>query len=271
MSSSVIAEVLQGYRSELIAGGRSPGTITVRLSHARRCLSAVGKPVGAITREDLTGWLAAGEWGPAARASARSSVRSLFAWLAASGRIEHSPAEDLPRVAIPRGVPRPAPDVTVARAIALSDPTVALAVEIMAAAGLRRAECARVRAVDVEPFGRGWGLRVAGKGGHVRVVPISPSLAARIRARGGWIFPGGQDGHVSAGWLGKLVSRALPAGVTPHKLRHRYATVTYSDSHDLRAVQELLGHASIATTQIYVGVQGDDVARAAAAAWTIAA
>jgi len=73
------------------------------------------------------------------------------------------------------------------------------------------------------------------------------------------------------GWLGKLIARYLPDGWTPHKLRHRFATVAYGDAHDLRAVQQLLGHASVATTQVYVAVRGDAVTTAASAAWRIAA
>ncbi|MDK8450886.1 tyrosine-type recombinase/integrase [Corynebacterium mastitidis] len=149
-------------------------------------------------------------------------------------------------------------------------PSVQLAIELMAMCGLRRAECACVRACDVEPVGQGWCLRVEGKGGHVRMVPCPPHLARQIRSAGGWLFPGGQQGHISPGWLGKLISQYLPEGYTPHKLRHRYATVAYNDSHDLRAVQSLLGHATVATTQVYAAVSGDSAHAAASAAWRIA-
>jgi putative phage integrase len=96
-------------------------------------------------------------------------------------------------------------------------------------------------------------------------------LARRIAAAGSWVFPGDDSGHISPGWLGKLVSRALPSDWTPHKLRHRFASRAYSVEHDLRAVQVALGHASIATTQIYVSTDDMAVTRAARAAWNIAA
>lgn len=103
------------------------------------------------------------------------------------------------------------------------------------------------------------------------MVPCPPYIGIKIYQCGGWLFPGGQNGHVSPGWLGKQVSRALPEGFTGHKIRHRYASVAYTKTHDLRAVQELLGHASVATTQVYTAVDVGDLVDVAASTWTIAA
>ena len=117
----------------------------------------------------------------------------------------------------------------------------------------------------------GYALTVTGKGGKTRTVPISDSLAAAIEARGsGWTFPGLTDGHLGAERVGQLVARALPAGWTCHTLRHRFASAAYRAERDIRAVQELLGHASVATTQIYTAVP-DDAKRRAALAATFAA
>lgn len=112
----------------------------------------------------------------------------------------------------------------------------------------------------------GYSLRVRGKGEKVRVVPISSHLAGLILEHDGPAFPGQIDGHLSAGYVSKLISRALPEGVTAHMLRHRFATKAYGASKNLRAVQELLGHASVATTQVYTAVDDDDLRTAAAAA-----
>ena len=263
-------EALRGWCQELVAAGRAKGTIEVRLSHVRRCLDGVGKPVGDVTRRDLVEWMAAGEWSASTRRGVRASLRLFFRWYAVEHGAE-SIAEELPTVPVPRAVPRPAADFAVMAAMRRADDWVALAIEIMATCGLRRAECARVRVDDVQPVGQGWMIRVVGKGGHVRVVPCPPSLALRIRARGGgWLFPGGQDGHVSPGWLGKKVSAVMGEGLTAHTLRHRYASVAYSHSHDLRGVQELLGHASVATTQVYTAVDEQSVRDVARGAWRIA-
>ncbi len=85
-------------------------------------------------------------------------------------------------------------------------------------------------------------------------------MAHALLARPGhWTFPGRIDGHMSADWLGKLVARALPGDWTAHNLRHRFATLVYAETHDIRTVQELLGHARITTSQVYTLV--DDQAK----------
>ncbi|ARB87931.1 tyrosine-type recombinase/integrase [Corynebacterium diphtheriae] len=271
MSNISHTHTIADYQEHLLAGGRARGTIHVRISHISRCLTFIDKPLWAVTTGDIERWLAAGEWGPAARKSARTSVRVFFAWAVREGLIETNPAITIIPVPQVRSVPRPCPDALISDAMKVAAPRVRLAIEIMATCGLRRDECARVRAGDVEPVGQGWILRVRGKGGHERLIPCPPHLARRIAAAQGWVFPGGANGHVSAGWLGKLISRALPGAWTPHKIRHRYATVAYGDTYDLRAVQELLGHASVATTQIYTAVSDTSMRSAARAAWTIAA
>lgn len=263
---------LRGWRRELAAAGRSQGTITVRMSHVGRCLDAIGKPAGDVNRRDLVEWMANQQWSPATRRSVRASLRSFFGWYAAEHGQAESAASRLPTVATPRAVPRPASDYDVIRSMREAPEWVALAIEIMATCGLRRAECANLRVADVQPVGQGWAMRIVGKGGHERVIPCPPGLGARIYRRGGgFVFPGGQNGHVSPGWLGKQVSRVLGPGLTAHTLRHRYASVAYANSHDLRAVQELLGHASVATTQVYTAVDNSAVRDVAAGAWKIAA
>ncbi|WP_262485177.1 tyrosine-type recombinase/integrase [Corynebacterium poyangense] len=269
---STFSVLLDQWKDELVAAGRSPGTIAMRMSYARRCLVSIGKPVELIERADVIRWLASGGWGPDARACAAASVKGFFTFLVDTRVIADNPATNLPRISRPRAVPRPAADAVISDALAAADPKIRLAIELMATTGLRRAEVARVKASDVEPVGRGWMIRVKGKGGHVRRVPCLPGLARRISATGGYLFPGYDDGHISPGWLGKLVGRVLPEGVTPHMLRHRFASIAYMEGgHDLRAVQALLGHASIATTQIYTATCDRDVRAAACAAWKVSA
>ena len=70
-----------------------------------------------------------------------------------------------------------------------------------------------------------------------------------------WAFPSPtRASHLTANHVGLLISRALPQGWTAHSLRRRFATTVYAGSHDIRAVQQLLGHSSVQTTQVYVGV-----------------
>ena len=137
---------------------------------------------------------------------------------------------------VPRGVPRPLGDDVIRDALAKADARTSLMVELMAYGGLRRGEVAGVRAEHVS----GQWLRVTGKGGHTRMVPLPPHLARRVQVAGpGWIFPGQINGHLSARRVGELIRECLPDGMTPHQLRHRYATSVYRTSGDIRAVQEL--------------------------------
>lgn len=112
----------------------------------------------------------------------------------------------------------------------------------------------------------------------MRRVPLSDDLAEQVQARGtGWTFQGQMRdgraihgdrsaGHLSAGRVGELVSELLPDGWTTHTLRHRFASAAYRADRDIRAVQELLGHVSVATTQVYTAVPDDAKRRAALAA-----
>lgn len=264
-------DAVNGYLTELRAAGRARGTITLRKSHLNRALTAIGKPIDLVERGDLIQWLAGQDWGPAARRSARASLVDAWGYFANAGIVADNVAAGLPSVSQPRATPRPVPDPVISDAITSAPPRVRLAIEIMATCGLRRAECAQIKASDVQPLGQGWILNVVGKGGHARAVPCPPLLARRIQSAGGYLFPGNDHGHISPGWLGKLIGRALPPGWTPHKLRHRFATVAYDSGGDLFAVQRLLGHASVATTQIYVAVGDVATRETARAAWNIAA
>lgn len=119
-------------------------------------------------------------------------------------------------------------------------------------------------------------LPVLGKSGKNRVVPIGDSLAEQLRKGAvghtpgmperGWLLPTGVGGHLSAQHIGQLVRRVLPDGYTMHTLRHRFATRAYRGRPNLRAVQVLLGHASIATTERYTAVDDSEIRAAMAAA-----
>src|SRR5690606_1693014 len=105
-------------------------------------------------------------------------------------------------------------------------------------------------------------LVVHGKGNKQRTLPLSNDLATALGARGeGYLFPGNLDGHLSADYIGKIISRLLPVGVTMHALRHRFATSAYNVDRDVFTVQQLLGHASPATTQRYVQVSDTNMRR----------
>ncbi|WP_205634941.1 tyrosine-type recombinase/integrase [Mycolicibacterium elephantis] len=110
-------------------------------------------------------------------------------------------------------------------------------------------------------------MHVVGKGGHQRAVPISDDLAALILdSPHHHVVATANVGPMTPRHLGRLVAAALPAGWTAHTLRHRFATTAYRATGDLRAVQELLGHARPTTTATYTAVDDSAMRRAAQAA-----
>jgi site-specific recombinase XerC len=136
---------------------------------------------------------------------------------------------------------------------------------LAAYAGLRRAEIANLHA---DQIGERM-LTVTGKGSKMRRVPIHPMLEEplrKVKGRGGYAFPNTDGGPITADAMGRRIARALPGKWSAHSLRHYYAGGVYRASHDIRSVQQLLGHASIATTEIYTQVNDDDL-QAAVAAW----
>lgn len=227
----------------------------------------LGSPL-LITTEELTAWLAAQAWAPNTRRSYRSSLRAFYRWSVSAGHLVSSPAEALPPIRVPRGVPRPAPETAYAAGLLATDTRTRLAVWLAGGCGLRRGEIAMACREHVEPDpAGGWSLRVTGKGGHVRMVPLPDQLADEILTRPpGWLFPSTHGGHLTPHHLGKLVTAALPDDLTTHTLRHRCGTVAYAATRDLRAVQELLGHAKPETTALYTRVPRDAVRAAVRAA-----
>lgn len=196
------------------------------------------------------------------RRGLRASLASFFRWCAANGVVEADPTAGLPTIRAALGAPKPATDDIWRQVCAAPDPRTVLMARLACEAGLRRAEVAQVHVDDLVGTPTEPELIVHGKGGKQRVVPITTALAGAIRAHqphSAHVFAGREDGHISAHHVGKLVSAVMPPGWSMHKLRHRYATRGYAGTGNLRAVQEALGHASVATTQRYTAVSSRDV------------
>jgi integrase len=152
------------------------------------------------------------------------------------------------------------------QAIAAAPDRTRLVLVLAAYAGLRRGEIAALRWDDVADGV----IRVRGKGGHVRHVPIHERVAQELEAcrarRGagtmgtGWrypthagspyVFPGRYGRGATADSIGRAAARGLD-GYSAHTLRHRFAGRAYAATRDLGVVQQLLGHASPTTTAVY--------------------
>lgn len=259
---------LADYLAWLRAAHRAEGTIYLHSYHLRRYAHATERPPWPVTVQDLADYLATFETGPAARRTVRQVLRGFYGWGKITEQWETNPAAHLPTVAAPRGLPRPAPEHSVRVGLSAHDVRVQMMVRLAARAGLRCREVCQVHTDDVVPDLVGYSLRVQGKGGHMRLVPIDNDLARRITEHPpGFLFPGRINGHLSASRVSELISEALPPGITAHQLRHRFATRAYAlGGRDITAVQRLLGHAHLTTTQVYVDVADDALRRAALAA-----
>lgn len=269
------------YLDQLRAAGCAQRTIRLRRWQLRHLAEAhPGLGPWELHTDELTSFMARALWSPETRKSMRSAVRAFYNWAATTGRITADPAASLPRVRVPRALPRPAQDATYSRALESADDRVRLMLLLAALAGLRVAEIARLAWGDIDRDQ----LVVHGKGGHIRIVPAHPVLLAELAAelelrrvgecgtgyrwRAGldvWLFPGQGGQPVTAGAVTKLLSHALGGSCTPHQLRHRFATRAYAGTRDLRAVQELLGHSQPETTARYTQLPGDALTAAVAA------
>lgn len=247
---------ITGWVGWLTAAGASRETIRLRRSIVRRIARELDAPTPQdITTTTLVTLVAAKRWSLDYRRAVRTTLISFYVW-----RGDDNPAALLPNVAQSQPHPRPATDSVWTRLLADANPRERLMARLAGEAGLRRAEVAQVHTQDLIMDEDGWSLIVRGKGNKQRIVPVTTALADTISTYPpGYLFPGAIDGHLSPGYVGKLLARLMPPGWSMHKLRHRYASRGYAGTKDIRAVQMALGHASVATTQRYTAVSGRDV------------
>lgn len=250
---------IAGWSAALRAAGREESSIRTRSDHLRWLAGwADERGPWDLELEDLQAWMGSHGWARNTRRGVRASLRSFYTWGISVGRIGTSPADDLPAVRPGAPAPHPTPNIAYEEALRRGTPRERLMLRLAAECGMRRAEVAQVHSRDLIFDLRGSSLLVHGKGGKQRIVPLRPGLAAALQEAGpGWLFPGDDDGHLSPRWVGKLIAQLLPGDWTMHSLRHRFATQAYSIDRDVFSVQELLGHASPATTRLYVRLPDD--------------
>ena len=299
------AEAIRGYLQHLVVErGLAANTVESYRRDLRRYESSLagrGKArLGDITPSDVAEFLASLREGDAehealavsSAARAMIAVRGLHAFSARQGLAETDPARDVPPPTPPRRLPKAITLAEVERLLAASgpgpddpssDPRLLrdrALLEFLYGTGARISEATGLDTdelhLDGDPV-----VRLAGKGGKQRVVPVGsyavralqaylvrarPVLAAASRrvsvspavflnARGGRLTRQGAWGvlHAAAGRAGL----GPETDVSPHTLRHSFATHMLDGGADIRVVQELLGHASVATTQVYTLITVD--------------
>lgn len=291
--------LLQGWLRSLSARrGAATATLTAYRRDAADWLGFLGRYrgeavtvalLGTITQTDLRAFMAAArERGLSARSLARalSAIRGFHRWLADAEGAEAPAvlAQRNPRSQ--RRLPRPV-SIDAARDLieTVGDAPRpwegardAAVLTLLWGCGLRIGEALGLKGRDA-PLPEV--LRITGKGGRTRLVPVLPAAreaVERYRAVSPWpeapeapLFRATRGGPLNARTVQKAMEQArtvlgLPATATPHALRHAFATHLLAAGGDLRAIQALLGHASLSTTQVYTAVEAGRLAAVHAAA-----
>lgn len=251
--------MLHAFEASLIARGLAIATIAVYLQTVRLHLETVD-PVTA-TPALIEAWLV--ELGVSANTLGQYLVRlrQFYKWMVREGFRIDNPIERLDPPRVSQRQPRPLPDQYLQAVWAIAGMEERAWIALGLYCGLRASEAV---AVSVEDIVDGPSLRIVGKGQRVRIVPLRPEVIAALRDSGwpvsGRFFP--KAGPKSASTrVGRLLRQVgCPPLYSFHSLRHRYGTEVYRASRDIRLVQELLGHASLQTTQAYVAFD-DEQAR----------
>ncbi len=223
-----------------------------------------------------------------------TAVRGLHRFLFAEGIAPHDPTADIEPAKLPKGLPKALSETDIIALLEAVDASDAFGVrdaailELLYGTGMRISECVGLSLDDIDLDGAL--IRVTGKGNKQRLVPLGRLAEETLRK---WLSPGGRAELAPESWKhrsdqmavflnhrggrlsrqgiwGVVRKHGLTAGIadklTPHVLRHSCATHMLDHGADIRTVQELLGHASISTTQLYTKVSTDLLVRAYASA-----
>jgi integrase len=249
--STLLAAHLRHIRAE----GLAPRTVAERARLLAQVDRELPEGIDHATTDELATWLARDGWAAWTRVTFDRHLRAFYRW-ATGGRdpaLDWNPMADLRRPRHPDADPHPATDEQVAVALARSSAWWQRCIVLCAYCGLRASEAAGLAREDVTETE----LRVRGKGGKTKVLPVHPEIWARV----GPLPPGpllpGYDG---------LPVRSLPVlarrhfdriglpGLHLHMLRHWFATMLLRGGTDIRTVQELMRHSSLTTTAGYLYV-----------------
>ena len=260
---------LQG---RLARGEITKRTVDVERSRIESLLrSSAG---GEIDHRAVLVWQASiGRYAASTRRSYLSTVRNFYRWAIAEGYVSENPTEGTVPVREPRRIPRALSRADVARVlVSCPDSRYRAVVWLMVGCGLR---CVEVSNLDVADYDRSsQSILVRGKGGHERVLPVPSPVRSALDCymddrggRGGPLITPDSRGRINragrvspqriSAMIAELMTRAgvhiSPRdGRTAHALRHTAASDVLDNCHDVRIVQAMLGHASVATTSIYL-------------------
>jgi integrase/recombinase XerC len=297
MLPSEVERYLQHLAVERHLAARTLTLYRAALTRLHDAAAADGVALNAAQPHHLRRWMAAlrtRKLAPRSMALELSAWRGLYRWWGQRGEVAHNPVAGLHAPKAPKPLPKA---LSVDQAVALAEQGAEgsgdaqaqtlrrrdhAVIELLYGCGLRIGELVALD-MQASPQARGWIDRadrsafVLGKGGKRRIVPVGRAAAAAL---GQWLavrgelaredeaamFVSQRGTRLSASQVRARLSRlareaGLPTHVHPHMLRHSFASHLLQSSGDLRAVQELLGHANIATTQIYTKLDYQHLAK----------
>lgn len=254
--------ILGAFADYQRAADLSETTIRNRASILRGLERTIVKPLTDATVHDLRRHIGRPTITASSRRTERNALIAFYTFLVDDGLLAVNPAARLPKVHVPKGEPRPFTAEQIDAMLTSGAYRRTRAMILLGYyQGFRVSSIARVRGDDLD-LGT-MTIRTVAKGGKERVLPLHPmiaELAATMPTT--WWFPAraGRDGHVSPTAVTNLITKAkLRAGISdptlsPHSLRHAYATDMVEEGVDVRVVQELMMHESLSSTQIYTRV-----------------
>ncbi|MBK9181436.1 MAG: tyrosine-type recombinase/integrase [Acidimicrobiales bacterium] len=259
------SDLLVGYEQWERRRGLTVSTIERRRDTLRAWQRWLDGCPCAATNSDVEAWLdsrhdVTGRGVPSARYRRWliSTLHGFYRWAVDVGACPADPTVGVVRPRVRRGLPRPIGDADLDVAVRLADPQMRAWLLLMAYAGLRCAEVAGLERGDVADSGGLPVLRVCGKGGRERIVPAHPLVLMALRAAGlpgsGRLFVRSDGQPFTPSQVSRRVNwylRSLGVSDSAHSLRHWFGTNLYAQCHDLRVVQELLGHESLEMAALY--------------------
>jgi site-specific recombinase XerD len=231
---------------------------------ARDWMAWTGGDLAGATFHDVERWATGRNVSAGTTRNYHVALRGFYRWLRREGVVSHDPTELVDRPPTPRRLPRPAPEREIARLVARADVQLRAMLALMACGGLRCVECSRLDWCDVDLSAAS--VIVCGKGSRERLVSISGDVVTALAALAlatagrpaGPVFVGPTGRRLSPARVSQRVARLAAARgstVRAHQLRHRCATMALQQpGADLLAVRDLLGHASVSTTEGYTAV-----------------
>lgn len=271
---------LTEFRIAMLARGLATRTRNAYLRDLRMCMQSTDKPLNTWQEYDVVAclnYLTDHNKSPRTQARMLASLRQFFLWQMADGLREDNPCENIKNPKAMKPLPKTLSEDDITRLLDSPDTDDILGLrdkamlEVMYACGLRVSELVNL-SLDELNLQAGW-LQITGKGNKMRLVPLGEYALNALNAyltRRGELKPVGktdcqavflteQGGYMTRHNFWHLIKKytalaGITVAVSPHTLRHAFATHLLNHGADLRSVQLLLGHSDLSTTQIYTHV-----------------